>query len=129
MVRNYYRPQTKLRKGNIFTSVCQEFCKLPGQTVRHPLGRHLLGRYTHLDRHPPGRHPLGRHLHQMATAADGLHPTGMHSCFLNQRDPISVEKFHDNRFFGIKIPTKTFNYFKISYLCYNLRSEKLDYFN
>ena len=24
--------------------------------------------------------PLGRHPHEMATAADGTHPTGMHSC-------------------------------------------------
>ena len=23
---NFYRPQTKLRKGNVFTSVCQKFC-------------------------------------------------------------------------------------------------------
>ena len=27
--------------------------------------------------HPPGRHPH----QQTATAADGTHPTGMHSCF------------------------------------------------
>ena len=26
-----YRPQTKLRKGNVFTRVCQEFC--PGRGV------------------------------------------------------------------------------------------------
>ena len=32
--------------------------------------------------HPPARHPLGRHPPgQTATAADGTHPTGMHSCF------------------------------------------------
>ena len=24
--RNFYRPQTKLRKGNVFTPVCQSFC-------------------------------------------------------------------------------------------------------
>ena len=23
---HFYHPQTKLRKGNVFTSVCQEFC-------------------------------------------------------------------------------------------------------
>ena len=31
----------------------------------------------------PGRHPLGRHTphpRETATAADGTHPTGMHSC-------------------------------------------------
>ena len=31
-------------------------------------------REVHWGRHPPGRHP------PMATAADGTHPTGMHSC-------------------------------------------------
>ena len=31
---------------------------------------------------PPGRHPPGRHLPQeTANAADGTHPTGMHSCY------------------------------------------------
>ena len=45
----FYRLQTKLWKGNVFTSVCQEFCP------------------------PPPRQ-------QTATAADGPHPTGMHSC-------------------------------------------------
>ena len=24
--KNYYRPQTKLQKGNVFRSMCQEFC-------------------------------------------------------------------------------------------------------
>ena len=50
----YYRPQTKLRKGNVFTSVCQEFC-------------------------PRGIPPTP---HQTATAADGTHPIVMHSCFI-----------------------------------------------
>ena len=54
-----YRPQQW--KGNVFTPVCHSFGSrggvhpsLPGQT-------------------PP----------EMATAADGTHPTGMHSCFNN----------------------------------------------
>ena len=29
----YYRPQTKLRKGNVFTSLCQEFCPQGGGCV------------------------------------------------------------------------------------------------
>ena len=68
-----YRPQTKLRKGNVFTSVCQEFCPQWGVPPRQTP--------------PPCRHPLadtppGRHTptHQTATAAGGTHPTGMHSC-------------------------------------------------
>ena len=68
----YYRPQTKLRKGNVFTSVSRILST--GEGV-HPLpGRHsparqkppyqaetlLLG--IPLGRHPlPGRHPLGRY--------------------------------------------------------------------
>ena len=45
----FYRPQTKLRKGNVFTPVCQSFCSRvclsPGQTPplqTHPLARHPL---------------------------------------------------------------------------------------
>ena len=48
------------------------------------------GIHTPLGRHPPGRHPhwadsplcpvhAGK---DMATAVDGTHPTGMHSCCL-----------------------------------------------
>ena len=66
-----YRPQTKLRKGNVFTSVCQEFC-LQGGGV-HPPCRHAPPRPNM----PPGQKPPPR---QTATAADGTHPTGMHCC-------------------------------------------------
>ena len=48
-----------LGQGNIFRSVCQEFC---------PQGGCLLGGV-------PGGDPPGT-----ATAAGGTHPTGMHSC-------------------------------------------------
>ena len=51
-----------------------------GREGVHPLaGRHPLA-----GTHTPGRHPLaGRQPppQQTATAADGTHPTGMHSCF------------------------------------------------
>ena len=78
---SYYRPQTKLRKGNVFTPVCQSFCSqgvcipactghtLPGQTL--PLGRHPPGRHpprqTHswADTHPPGRHPSWADTHPL----------------------------------------------------------------
>ena len=36
--------QTKLRKGNVFTCVCQEFSPQWEGGGVHPLGRHLLGR-------------------------------------------------------------------------------------
>ena len=65
-----------IRQDNIFTSVCQKFC---------PRGASAS---VHAGIHPPGRHhllPLGRHPppQQTATAADGTHPTGMHSWFIN----------------------------------------------
>ena len=52
----------------------------PKQTL---LGRHPLP----LDRHPLNRHPRGRPPQvdtsppETATAVDGAHPTGMHSCY------------------------------------------------
>ena len=70
-----YRPQTKLRKGNVFTSVCQEFCPQWGVS-QHVLGRGVCisvstGRrcvadipwaYTHPRQTPsPWAHPLDTH--------------------------------------------------------------------
>ena len=67
-----YRPQQYLRKGNVFTTVCQEFCPHGGGggVVHLPLGRHS-----------PGQTPP---LPQTATAAYGTHPTGMHSCVFSR---------------------------------------------
>ena len=56
---------TQLRKGNVFTSVCQEFC-------RGGVSQHALGQTPSLVRHQPPP--------PMANRADGTHPTGMHSC-------------------------------------------------
>ena len=65
----------KLRKGNVFTSVCQEFC----------LRGCLPDTYWQTRQTPPlGRHPpwqADTPTQQMATATDGMHPTEMHSCF------------------------------------------------
>ena len=55
----FYRSQTKLRKGNVFRSVCQEFCPQGGGAC--VAGVCMAG--------------------DTATAADGTHPTGMHSCW------------------------------------------------
>ena len=44
-------PATKLGQGNIFSSVCQEFCPRGG--------RECLGRYPPSQAHPPGRCTLG----------------------------------------------------------------------
>ena len=102
---SYYHPQTKLWKGNVFTSVCQEFCPQGGLS-QHALGQtprpvhagiHTPPCPVHVGMHPPGqtppcpvhaeihtalgRHPPGQtHPLRIATAADGTHPTGMHSC-------------------------------------------------
>ena len=82
---------TKLRQGNIFRSVCQEFCPQGGCLPRCMLGYTTPTppwADTPLGRHPPGRHPPGRHPQadtlpqQTATAADATHPTGMYSCYL-----------------------------------------------
>ena len=76
---------TKLRQGNIFTSVYQEFCPRGGGCLPQCMLRYTppLWADTPLSRHPPGQ----THTHradptpgQTATAADGTHPTGMHSC-------------------------------------------------
>ena len=71
----------KLRKGNDFPSVCQEFCPQRGGVVsaRYPLHR--------LGTHPPGQTKQTAPHRQTppwmgtATATDGTHSTGMHSCF------------------------------------------------
>ena len=47
---SFYRPQIKLRKGNVLTSVCQEFCP-QGADV------HLLGRHPQTDTAPPQAPP------------------------------------------------------------------------
>ena len=77
-VRKRKPSEMKLRQGNIFTSVCQEFCSRGGVSAS-----------VHGVIHPPGRHPrvdtpqadTPRPVHagiDIATAADGTHPTGMH---------------------------------------------------
>ena len=77
--------------GNVFTPVCDSV-----HGGRHPLSRHPLGRQTPHGQTPLGRHPSpGKHpptswqtpprqtpppRPPTASAADGTHPTGMHSC-------------------------------------------------
>ena len=92
-----YRPQTKLRKGNVFTPVCKSFWSQGGVSQHawgktHSLGRQPLGKHPPADT-PPAQCMLGytpslpsAWLEYMpppppaATAADGTHPSGMHSC-------------------------------------------------
>ena len=51
----YYRPQQWLQKGNVFTSVCQEFC--PGGVSQHALGGGCTRPRADI---PPPRRPLQR---------------------------------------------------------------------
>ena len=78
----YNRLQTKFRKGNVFTPVCQSFCSQGGLSASVHAGIHTApGRPPWADT-PLGRHPsLADPPLQTATAADGTHPTEMHSCF------------------------------------------------
>ena len=46
LVTSLYHLQMMLRKGNVFTSMCQEFCPGGCMPDTHPS-----------DRHPPGRNP------------------------------------------------------------------------
>ena len=56
--------------------LCFQGCLSTGRCTS-PLGRHPPARQTPPSRHPPGQTPPQP---KMATAADGTHPTGMHSC-------------------------------------------------
>ena len=75
---------TKLRQGNVFTPVCDSVTGgcLPKCMLGYtPLAGSRPWADTPLQT-PPGQTPLPRQTpsQQMATAADGRHPTGMHSC-------------------------------------------------
>ena len=80
VIEYFYRPQTKLREGNVFTPICDSV---------HGGG---VGLYPSIQwaggEHPPGQIPppradtTSRHLpNEMAIEAGGTHPTGMHSCY------------------------------------------------
>ena len=68
---------TKLQQGNVFTPVCQSFCS-QGVSASVHAGKHPPGRYT-----PLGWYTLPRAgtPPTTVTAADGTHPTEVHSCW------------------------------------------------
>ena len=79
-----YRPQTKLQKGNVFTSICQEFCPQWGCVSQHALDRgcvsvHVLRVWQTPPRAdtpwqtPPGQTPPSRQPPQQ-TPFLGRHP-------------------------------------------------------
>ena len=69
-------PATKLGQGNIFSSLCQEFCPQQGSAPLHAGIPPSPGADTPLDQAPPGAVHPGRYGQQ----AGGTHPTGMQSC-------------------------------------------------
>ena len=95
-------PATKLEQGNIFTSVCQEFCPQGGSATNHPLGRDTPGQTPPRSRHPWGgrppppradtplweqtapfpqeQTPPSSTCWEIRAQAGGTHPTGMHTC-------------------------------------------------
>ena len=78
---NYYRPQRSC-EGYVFTPVCLSMGGRGSTWAGSPPGRCPPGQ-AHPP--PPGRYPPVRYTptQQMATAVDGTHPTGMHSCYLS----------------------------------------------
>ena len=58
----FYRPQTKLRKGNVFTPVCHSVHRgsAPVRAGIHPPETHTLGRHRPGHPPPPGRRLLLR---------------------------------------------------------------------
>ena len=93
-------PATNLGQGNIFSSLCKEFCMLgytpprnrrPLPPSRHPLEQTPQTRHpSRADppgtRHPPlqSRHPpCTVHAGRYSQQAGGMHPTGMQSCFID----------------------------------------------
>ena len=85
-----YRPQrscVKIMFLHVSAILSTGECLADSPLGRHPqadtpLGRPL-GRHPQADT-PPTDTPLGRHAPPpvTATAADGTHPTGMHSCYI-----------------------------------------------
>ena len=93
-------PATKLGQGNIFRSVCQEFCPqrggwVSGQTPPPPTpppGADIPPETRHLQEQTPPPHqdqtPAPRadtlrkavHAGRYGQQAGGTHPTGMHTC-------------------------------------------------
>ena len=82
-----------LGQGNIFSSVCQEFCSQGGG-----LPQCMLGYHPPRSRHPPPNQappwtkhpPAGRYGQQ----AGGMHPTGMQSCLFMSTVPGFFGQLH-----------------------------------
>ena len=99
---NFYRPQTKLREGYVFTGVCDSVHK--GGVLPHcMLGHHppsWQGRPP-WQGDPPGKEtPLGKadppctvHAGGYGQQAGGMHPTGRQSCKITVFTPNALYGF------------------------------------
>ena len=76
-VDSCYRPQTTLRKGNVFTSVCQEFCPWGGVVSQHALGGGMyIPVYTGCGCGKTPRQTPHRQTTLWADTSPGIHPPG-----------------------------------------------------
>ena len=80
---------TKLGQGNIFTSVCQEFCPQGGRVsssvhagIHPPQQTSPAQSRPRQEQTPPGADPPLKQTAAYGQRAAGTHPTGMHSCML-----------------------------------------------
>ena len=114
-------------QGNVFTSVCQEFCPRGGVYPSMHWGRHPLSRHTlcpvHSGIHTPPC-PVHAGIYpppptSTATAADGKHPTGMHSCdFCTLIITILVDNISQQIYLTIHGIKNIFHFIYSSMLCF-----------
>ena len=110
---SYYRPQTKLRKGYVFTRVCDSVHR--GRVVSQRvlqvsgwaggIGGSVQGDIqAHTQEGCVSQHVLRQIPPQLtATATGGTHPTGMHSCFVTVYGSfwiyVKINKYHKLTFY------------------------------
>ena len=76
------------REGNIFRGICQSFCSQGVSGPSPSSGQRIPRKKPPLDRDPRNWHLVA------ATAAVGMHPTGMHSCYRLQCSCSKVTFLH-----------------------------------
>ena len=86
-----------LGQGNIFTSVCQEFCPQGGVSASVHAGIPPPGPGRHpRDQAPPRPGtPRAEHAGRYSQRVGGTHPTGMHSCsfwFFFSSTPVRIDR-------------------------------------
>ena len=111
----------KLQKGNVFMPACLSFCSQGGVYPSMYWGRWPPGQTPPADTPLPSAcwntHPCPVHagIHPLptATAADGTHPTGMHTCF-PFKVTFEVKELIIWRFYEIYDPISSVHYIRHS---------------